>query len=396
VNLLYLAHRIPFPPNKGDKIRSFHQVKYLSRNHRIHLACFVDDPQDINHVESLKEYCADVRAVPLGSAAARLRSVLALAGEMPLSVAYYSSHAMRSHVRSILRSVPIDAALIFSSSMAQFILEAKGIRKVMDFVDVDSEKWLQYSNRFGFPKANLYRLEGRRLARYEERVARSVDLSVFVTEEEKKLFGDRFHGTRLQAIHNGVDLEYFSAGKASYADNGVPPKLVFVGAMDYFPNVEAVQYFASEILPSIRREVPEVEFEIVGRNPASPVQDLKNRDPKIHVRGTVPDVRPFLASATLSVAPLRIARGVQNKVLEAMAMGVPVVATQEAFEGILATPGRDLVVTTRPEEFAAETVRLLRDPIARERLGRSGKALIEARYGWEDSIATLERAIASI
>jgi sugar transferase (PEP-CTERM/EpsH1 system associated) len=348
----------------------------------------------MKHVESLKEYCADVRAVPLGGAAARLRSVLALAGETPLSVAYYSSKAMRSHVRSILESVPIDAALIFSSSMAQFVLEAKGIRKVMDFVDVDSEKWLQYSSRFGFPKANLYRLEGRRLARYEERVARSVDLSVFVTEEEKNLFGERLPGARLQAVHNGVDLEYFRAGERPHADNGAPPKLVFVGAMDYFPNVEAVQYFVSEILPLIRREVPEVEFEVVGRNPSSAIHDLGKRDPKIHVRGTVPDVRPFLASATLSVAPLRIARGVQNKVLEAM--GVPVVASQEAFEGILAIPGRDLVVATRPEEFAAETVRLIRDPIARERLGRSGKALIEGRYGWEASIASLERAIASL
>lgn len=396
MNLLYLAHRIPFPPNKGDKIRSFHQVKYLSRKHRIHLACFVDDPQEMKHVESLKEYCADVRAVPLGGAAARIRSVLALAGETPLSVAYYSSKAMRYHVRSILESVPIETALIFSSTMAQFILEAKGIRKVMDFVDVDSEKWLQYSSRFGFPKANLYRLEGRRLARYEERVARSVDLSVFVTEEEKNLFGERFPGARLQAVHNGVDLEYFRAGDPPYADNGAPPKLVFVGAMDYFPNAEAVQYFAAEILPLIRREVPEVEFEVVGRNPSSSVQDLAKRDPKIHVRGTVPDVRPFLASATISVAPLRIARGVQNKVLEAMAMGVPVVATREAFEGILATPGRDLVVTNQPEEFAAETVRLIRDPTARERLGSSGKALVEGRYGWEASIASLERAIAGL
>jgi sugar transferase (PEP-CTERM/EpsH1 system associated) len=259
----------------------------------------------MKHVESLKGYCADVRAVPLGTAAACVRSVLALAGETPLSVAYYSSKAMRTHVRSILESVPIDAALIFSSTMAQFVLEAKGIRKVMDFVDVDSEKWLQYSSRFGFPKANLYRLEGKRLARYEERVARSVDLSVFVTEEEKCLFGDRFPGALLQAIHNGVDLEYFRAVERPHADNGAPPKLVFDGAMDYFPNAEAVHYFATEILPSIRRAIPEVEFEVVGRNPSSAVQDLGKRDPKIHVR-------PFLASATLSVAPLRIARGVHR------------------------------------------------------------------------------------
>lgn len=395
MNILYLAHRIPYPPNKGDKIRSFHQIRFLSRRHRIFLACFVDDKEDLRHVDRLKEWCADVRIVFLDRTEGKIRSLMSLLDGRPMSVGYYASRSMRAHVDEVLGSHGIDAVLIFSSTMAQYVMDRPGPGKIMDFVDVDSEKWMEYAMRSGFLLRRIYRLEGRRLAAYEEKVARAVDLSVFSTEDERKLFEGRAGRSPLAVCHNGVDLEYFRRNGMVGPHDG-PPRLVFIGAMDYFPNEDAVLYFIDEILPRIRESVPDTEFDVVGRNPASALRRRAGRKPGIRVHGNVPDIRPYLAGATVSVAPLRIARGVQNKVLEAMAMGVPVVATREAHEGIVAVPGRDLLVAEDPGEFARHTVRLLKDASERRRLADHAMALVKERYGWEATLADLESALSTL
>jgi sugar transferase (PEP-CTERM/EpsH1 system associated) len=395
MNILYLAHRIPYPPNKGDKIRSYHQIRHLARNHNVYIACFVDDPDDFQHADHLKEICKDVRVVPLRRWVGQARSIWSLISGKSISVGYYGSSGMRSAISSLLEQVKIDLAFIFSSTMAQFIFNRKGLKKVMDFVDVDSEKWRQYAELARFPMSAIYRMEAGRLKFYEMNVARRVDCSFFVTEAERDLFATFSEGCRLEVVHNGVDSNYFRRSEAT-ALNGTPPYGVFVGAMDYFPNIDAVGYFANEILPKIWEELPEFEFEIVGRNPPDDVTRLAAKDRRIRVHGTVPDVRPYLERATVSVAPLRIARGVQNKVLEAMAMGVPVVATRDAFEGIRATPDRDLIVVDDPAEMASAVVRIARDSALRIDLSQSGRALVEKEYGWGGQMEYLEAILAGV
>ena len=229
----------------------------------------------------------------------------------------------------------------------------------MDFVDVDSDKWGQYSKHARFPMSWVYALEGRRLADYERKVAETFDHSIFVTEAEAKIFRNKnLHIKNITAISNGVDLDYFSPAfsqrqatrNQQLASSIQPPEtinqqpvIVFTGVMNYFANVDGVVWFTKEILPLIKKEIPEIRFYIVGSNPTKEVLSLA-LDSSVTVTGYVPDTREYLKMATVVAAPLRIARGIQNKVLEAMAMGIPVVATPQAFEGIEAEPGRDLIL----------------------------------------------------
>jgi sugar transferase (PEP-CTERM/EpsH1 system associated) len=259
----------------------------------------------------------------------------------------------------------------------------------VDFVDVDSEKWRIYAERNPWPLSWLYRVEAGRLQRYEWDLARRHEESVFVAENEADLFRRSTGGVSARAIPNGVDLDYFRRDGAPYASK---PSLVFVGMMDYFPNVDAVVWFVEEILPILRKEHPDIAFRIVGRNPTHRVLELARR-PGVQVLGAVADVRPYLVDAAVSVAPFRIARGLQNKVLEAMAMEVPVVGTGFAFQGIAAGPGDGVRVADDPASFARTVSELLRDPASRAEAGRKGRAFVERHHRWQDHGVALEELL---
>jgi sugar transferase (PEP-CTERM/EpsH1 system associated) len=327
MNILYLAHRIPFPPNKGEKIRSFHQVQHLAQNHAIHLACFVDDREDWPHLKSLEKYCASVDVAYRNRTLATLRALRGIPGTEPLSVLAFHSRALEDKILRRLQTANIDVVLAFSSVMAHYVGHDLSIPKVMDFVDVDSEKWRVYAEHHRFPLSWLYRLEGERLGRQEEQVANSFDHSLLVSEAEAQLLQRRVGARPITVIPNGVDLKYF-APLGGQAGDASTPIMVFTGAMDYFPNADAVSWFCQRIFPEIKKSLPGAQFHIVGRNPTRAVRRLA-RIPDVMVTGSVPDIRPYLAQAAVAVAPLRIARGVQNKILEAMAMGLPVVCSSE-------------------------------------------------------------------
>src|SRR6185503_12474108 len=273
VNILYLCHRIPYPPDKGDKIRSFHQIEYLARRHRLHVACFVDAEEDRAHVAALRPYCASLDAVWRGSKGAAWRAGMALLGSESLSVAAFHSADLARRVQARVRDGGLDAAIVFCSAMAQYLPEDSDLPTIVDYVDVDSEKWRVYAERKAWPLSWVYRTEADRLRRYERSLARRYDESVFVAEKEADVFRQCAEGAHARVIPNGVDLEYFTRGASPEAAAGAP-SLVFVGMMDYFPNVDAVVWFAEEILPRIRAELPELRFRVVGRNPAKPVRDL--------------------------------------------------------------------------------------------------------------------------
>lgn len=393
MNILYICHRIPYPPNKGDKIRAFHQIKHLAKEHSVHLACLVDREEDRQHVQPLEKYCASIDAIYRPKAVGRWLAATGFLSRQPLSVAAFYSRRLQEKINQRLSSATIDRIIVFSSAMAEYVKHVSHVPKVMDFVDVDSEKWRTYAAYQPFPLSWLYAVEAERLARYEEAVARTFDHLVLVSDLEARLFQQRVQGRRIAVIPNGVDLDYFRpAGEA--ATQAEDQGIVFTGEMDYFPNVDAVRHFCDNVLPLVRQEMPGVRFTIVGRNPTRDVKVL-GRGPNVTVTGGVSDIRPYLASATVSIAPLRIARGVQNKVLEAMAMGVPVVGTTKALQGILATQDDGIRCADQPALFAQEIVLLLKDAGERRRRATQARQFVERVHRWDKQLAALDELLAA-
>jgi len=302
---LYLAHRIPYPPNKGEKIRAFHQLLHLAKHHTIHLVCLVDDPTDLEHISILEKYCASVVAVYKSKISTLCLATRALLTRKSLSVAAFYRKTLAQEIARKLQTETFDVIFVSSAAMAEYALEISTLPRVIDFVDVDSEKWRQYAQHHAIPLAWIYGLEARRLAAYEANIAHEFNHAVLISHEEKRLLQQRIGGRPITVICNGVDLNYF-VPKSADAASHLQLTFVFTGAMDYFPNVDAIQYFCSAIFPLVRAAVPNCWFYIVCRNPIRRVQAL-SKHPNVTVKGAVPDVRPYLARATLAVTPFRLA-----------------------------------------------------------------------------------------
>jgi sugar transferase (PEP-CTERM/EpsH1 system associated) len=391
--LLFLAHRIPYPPDKGDKIRSFHLLQHLARRYKVHLGAFIDDARDWSHVEHLRKMCGETCFVTLHATRAKLRSLAALATGEPLTLRYFGSPQLKRWVSQMLAERSIERALVFSSAMAQYLeaVPPGGMRRVLDFVDLDSDKWRQYGERSRGPLRWLYRREAEKLLECERRYAADFDASLFVSEAEARLFTAKAPETsgRVWVVMNGVDTEHFSPQRV-YPDPYAASEaaLVFTGAMDYWANVDAVVWFAHEVLPLVRSEIPHACFYIVGARPVREVLDLA-RFPGVRVTGTVPDTRPYLAHARAAVAPLRMARGVQNKVLEAMAMARPVVASPQAVAGISPCAELSEWSADAPAAMARSLVRLLREPPSAAH-GEALRAHVRRHYDWGVNLARVE------
>lgn len=392
--LLYLVHRIPYPPNKGDKLRSFHILRHLAAHYRVFLATFVDHPGDWAHVPALNRWCAGVHAVRLDPRLARVRSLRGLLTGAALSVPYYQDGGLREWVDEVVRQEDIRQAVAFSGPMAQYLEGLALTRTVIDFCDVDSAKWIQYAASRRGPMAWLYRREGRLLGKFERRWAARADVSSFVTRAEADLFlADAPHlADRVLAIENGVDAEVFSpthGGERPYA--GGSPNLVFTGAMDYWPNVDAATWFAREVMPRVWAVLPGACFTIVGMNPAPAVRALAEPG-RIVVTGTVPDVRPYVHHADVVVAPLRVARGIQNKVLEAMSMARPVVASAAAATGLRGEAGITHEEAEAPDDYVAAILRCV-DPEIGRQMGLAARQTVLEQYAWDAHLKALARAL---
>jgi len=394
VKILYLAHRLPYPPNKGEKIRVFNQIRHLARKHTIHLCSFADDPADLAQKNSLKEFCASVEVVYRNNAGTIILALTAFFQNQPLSVQLFYRRAFAELVRWKFATERFDCIIVSCSSMAQYVAPSSGIPKIIDFIDVDSEKWRLYAQHRAFPLSFIYCREADRLASYEENITALFDHSILCSRQEAETLRKRAKERPVSVVANGVDLEYFSPSPISAQSS--ERTVVFTGAMDYFPNIDAVQFFCREIFPLVRRELPSTQFYIVGRNPTRQLSQL-GKQPNVFVTGTVPDVRPYLAQATVAVAPFRIARGVQNKVLEAMAMGVAVVGTTEAFKGIAATEQDGVRIANDPCSFAQHVITFLQeDATLRRQAVRQARAYVERHHRWEDQGAKLERLIEEV
>lgn len=390
-NVLFLVHRIPFPPDKGDKIRSYHLLKHLARKHKVYLGAFVDDEEDNNYEPDLESLCEELFLRPIGGWRSRIGSALSLIRGRSLSVGYYRCPDMRAWVSGILEQHSIDVVVAFSSTMAQYFPSLSDSRPVLiaDFVDVDSDKWRQYSGERSGPVSWMYRYEAHALRKWELEVLKNCDVVSVVSAAESKIVPVTPNSrARVEVVANGVDFAYFDPTQ-EFSDpyGGNNQVVVFTGAMDYYANEDAVCWFAEEIWPGICSARPGVEFFIVGSNPTRAVQALA-RIAGVSVTGRVPDVRPFVRHASVVVAPLKLARGVQNKVLEALALNRPVVATPQALQG-LSGDLPDLVTE-------AVTVSDFRQSVSNQLDAEddttvtSGQQYIRAQYDWNRNLGLLE------
>ncbi len=406
MKILYLVHRLPYPPNKGDKVRSYHLLKHLAARHRVFVGTFIDDPDDQAHIGTVAAMCSELHVARLSPRRARPASLAGLLTRQPLTLRYYRDAGLKRWVEDTCAGEQIDAALVFSSSMAQYTQGLPQLPMLVDFVDIDSAKWGQYANSLGWPRSWLYRRESTLLLAYERAVATRAEHSFFVTENETALFRKLAPecASTVRPLRNGVDSDYFSPDPARRSpfisiaretpaeDEPIP--IVFTGAMDYWPNVDAVAWFAEAVLPSLRAIFPSARLHVVGRNPDRAVRALACE--AVEVTGTVPDVRPYLQHAAVIIAPLRIARGVQNKVLEAMAMARPVVASATCAAGIDAEPGRELLTADTAQEFVGAIEQVLREPRFARLMGDAARRCVLRHYSWESQFAGIDEAIAAI
>jgi sugar transferase (PEP-CTERM/EpsH1 system associated) len=376
-----LTHRVPFPPDKGDKIRTWNLLSRLARKAEVHLFCLADPPADLQYIPRLRELFASVTAAPIVMPLQKLRALPSLLSTQPLTLPVFHSVALKQRLRRATEKLCPDVFYAESSSMAPYALEHSTVPLVMDFVDVDSEKWRAAVECSRGVFRWTYQREARLLAQYEREVASHAAVTVFAAAREVQLFRTVAPNVQALEIANGVDTEYFHPR----AVNPRSPSLVFVGAMDYLANVDAARYLVETVLPRVRERLPETTVVLAGSRPTRDVHALA-RVPGVAVTGFVPDIRPYVHGAMLSVCPLRVARGVQNKVLEAMSMGVPVVASPGAAAGIDAIDGREIVVANDDPDgrhFANAIVELATDPERRDRIAIEARQRVVEQYGWQ-------------
>lgn len=391
MKVLFLCHRVPFPPTSGSKVRAFHIIRHLTeRGHQVTVASLARSAAEGEQAEGLAGYCAERIIETVGNVAAAARMVARLPTAAPSSFGYFHSPRLARRVRSALARTRYDLVFVHSSSMAPYAIQTPHeALRILDFCDMDSQKWREYAHHKAFPLSAGYWLEGMKLEREEARLARHFDLSTCATPAELATLRALAPEAASDWFPNGVDAAAFRPG-----DGYDPDLIVFVGRMDYYPNQQAVLDFCSEVLPALQRRRPAVRFEVVGANPPPVIRKL-DRLPGVKVTGTVPDVRQHVARAALTVAPLRIARGTQNKVLESMAMGVPVVCSPEVSKGVDAVPGEHFFSASGKEESVAAILRVLESPALRAGLSRAGRERVITHHGWDVSMARLESLIAA-
>src|SRR5258706_6570297 len=405
MKILFLAHRTPYPPNKGEKIRAFNLLSHLVKIHDVTLVYWVDDPRDLVYTPVLKALCRGlVLPVRMNRYLAIFRAAISLLKGCSFTQGFCGSSFFDRAVHLALRDGPFDAVFVFSSAMAAYAEKIECKTKIVDFVDVDSDKWGQLAEISQFPMSLLYRLEQKRLLQFENHISTWSSSNIFVSPADADLYRKQGGTGVIEVVPMCTELEVirlplkqmpYEGGKGDKDKSFGNPKLIFIGTLNYYPNADAVLYFAQEIFPLIRREFPKIQFEIVGRSPTNSVRQLNSID-GVHVVGEVPDVRCYLIQADVSVAPMRIARGVQSKVLEAIGLGVPVVATPAAIQGIEVCDGEEVLVGNNPEEFAIRVISLLKDAELRKRITKNAWNKMRQLYTADAIGAKLDKILARV
>lgn len=389
MNILYVCHRFPFPPKRGGKIRPFNMIRHLSDSgHQVTVCSLVRSPEEGEEGRGIASYCADFAMEQVSPPLQVLRMIVRLPTATPSSMGYFYSSRLAQRINRLLSEQTWDLIFVHCSSVAQYVEHVRDVPKILDFGDMDSQKWLEYANYKRFPLSLGYRLEGAKMLAAEKRLAGRFELCTATTLAEWATLESYGTGVPGDWFANGVDADYFCPSGEPYDANIIS----FIGRMDYYPNQECMSRFCTTIWPLLRSRRPDIKLLIVGADPSPEIRKLA----EIHgvtVTGSVPDVRPFIRKSALMVAPLSIARGTQNKILEAMAMGVPVVTSSIAAGGVDAESVKHFLVADTPEEYAVAILRVVESRQERERLATAGRQRMLSHHAWPRSMKKLDQII---
>ncbi|OAG27691.1 TIGR03087 family PEP-CTERM/XrtA system glycosyltransferase [Thermodesulfatator autotrophicus] len=387
---IFIAHRFPFPPNKGDKLRAYHILKHLCKRYEVSLICHLDEERDLEEVKRLdlplKQFFFHFKPKKWR----KLASLKAL-HRGSLSVAYFYADELQARYNQLVKEGPISLIFCSCAPAAEYVFRGPETRAALflDFMDVDSEKWHLYAEKSGVPWRFIYALEARRMRTYEQKITKIFDRLFLVSAAEAELFKEKVaQSEKITVLENGVDLAFFNPAYKPGLELK-KPAVAFTGAMDYWPNAEGVIWFAREIWPLVKKRHPQATFYIVGKDPLPEVKAL-SKEPGIEITGFVRDTRDYLAQAQVCVAPLRIARGIQNKVLEAMAMARPVVATPQAAEGLSFIEGKELLLAGDTQSFAQKVLKLIEEKEMARKIGKAARKRVENDYSWGKKLEVLD------
>ncbi|MFK8017445.1 MAG: TIGR03087 family PEP-CTERM/XrtA system glycosyltransferase [Gammaproteobacteria bacterium] len=386
MKILFVCHRFPFPPKRGGKIRPFNIISHLTRSgHEVTVASLARTDEEAREGAGLAEHCKAFLVETVGSVGAWVRMILRLPTPGPSSMGYFYSSALRSRIDALLKEETFDLIFVHCSSVAQYVAHVRGTPKIIDFGDMDSQKWLAYSSFKPFPLSIGYWLEGQKMARAETRLAAQFDLCTATTKAELETLQTICASGKTGWFPNGVDRTYFCPDDTEYDSNAI----CFVGRMDYYPNQQAMFDFCANVWPLLKAQRPATTLTIVGAEPSNAVQELANID-GVTVTGSVPDVRPYLRASALTVAPLAIARGTQNKILESLALGVPVICSTIAAGGVDVQVDDQLLVADTKEQWSAQIQAVLDDPDLRQRLSAAGRERMSTHHDWPTSMQRVD------
>ena len=388
MNILYVCHRFPFPPRRGGKIRPFNMIRHLHASHDVTVASLARSDDEAREGRGIAEHCSRYEMVVVRNPVQVARMVARLPTASPSSIGFFHSPALARRIRALVANRAFDLIFVHCSSVAHYVEDIAGVPKILDFGDMDSQKWLEYARYRAFPASLGYRLEGAKMVAEEKRLARRFDVCTATTRAEWQTLEGYRTGTPADWFPNGVDADFFEPTGEPYD----PDIISFVGRMDYYPNQQCMSEFCTQVFPLLRRRRPGLRLFIVGADPSPAVRRLEAVS-GVTVTGSVPDVRPYLRRSALTVAPLNIARGTQNKILEAMALGVPVVASTIAAGGVDAIPGEHFLTAQTPAEYAAAITGILERRDERARLARAGRERMRSHHDWSRSMKRLDGII---
>lgn len=389
MKILFLSHRFPYPPTRGDKIRSFNMVKHLhEQGHEVTVASMSRSPEETAECQGIKEYCHAFFLTEINENVQNIRMVLRLLSKDPSSMGYFYSNEMASDVKQLLHDKKFDFIMVFSSSAAQYVEHVTDTPKMLDYCDMDSQKWLAYVDYKKWPISMGYALEGKKLEADEKRLAKKFDLGSGATDFEVETLEEFNTGIATGYFPNGVDSDFFKPVDVDYKKNSI----CFVGRMDYYPNEVCIINFCHDVLPIIREKYSDVTFKVIGAAPTKEVLELNAID-GVEVTGTVDDIRKHAQSCEVMVAPLMIARGTQNKILEGMAMGIPVVSSHLAARGVDAEVGEHILAATTNEEYAEEIMSIFADGNKRDQISKDGRERVLSHHNWKRGMEMMDECI---
>ncbi|MDP1652037.1 MAG: TIGR03087 family PEP-CTERM/XrtA system glycosyltransferase [Rhodocyclaceae bacterium] len=388
MKILYVCHRFPFPPKRGGKIRPFNMIRHFAQNHEVTVASLVRSDAEAREGEGIAPHCAHFEMAQVRNPVQMARMVARLPTAVPSSMGFFYSRDLDRRIHQLLKTTQFDLIFVHCSSVAQYVANVQGIPKILDFGDMDSQKWLEYSRYKSFPLSLGYWFEGTKLLREEKRLAARFDMCTATTRAEWETLDGYGVPVATDWFPNGVDSNFFVPDGTVYD----PDTISFIGRMDYYPNQECMADFCANTLPLLRARRPNIKLIIVGADPSPAIRRLGEL-PGVTVTGSVADVRPYVRASALMVAPLNIARGTQNKILEAMAMGVPVVTSSVAAGGVDAQDEAHFLVANSPEGYAHAIQRILDNPAERSRLSIAGRARMLTNHAWVNSMQRLDNIV---